>query len=87
MNMDIRRYLAEWLCPKMAKNERRYFRFHNQASTVYRWCDGEAADVAKWLMETDQNYWRSLDDKATGELPHDIQKFREHLHARRAKAA
>lgn len=85
--MSIRRSLAAWLCPKMARNEERYFRLHNQASTVHRWLNGEAADVAQWLMETDADHWRSIDAKAIGELPPDIQKFREYLHSRRTKAA
>lgn len=84
---NLKRWLAERLCPDMARNESRYYRLYGQITTVYRWCDGEAAAVARWLVEGDANHWRELDEKPIGDLPPDIQAFREYLHKRRTKAA
>jgi len=84
---NLKRWLAGVLCPEMARNANQYFRLYGQITTVYRWCDGEAADVAQWLVEGDTNHWRSLDEKPIGVLPSDIQAFREYLRNRRVKAA
>lgn len=81
--MKLRTWLAEWLCPQMARDAKRYFYLRDQCSTVHRWCDGEAAMVATYLMEQDADHWRALGERIERETPHEIMKFRQTLRDKR----
>ena len=84
----MRRWLAILLCPEFALAERRYWYLWHQVDEVNKWCDGEARDVTRYLLDQDADHWRSLDAPAGARAtPWGIQRFREWIYKKRAQAA
>jgi hypothetical protein len=84
----MRRWLATQLCPEFERTERRFWRLWHQIDDVHKWCDGEARDAARWLLDQDTDYSRPLDAPAGARAtPYGIQSFREWIYKKRTKAA
>jgi hypothetical protein len=79
----LRRRIAAWLDPEMARKADRYDR-------LVLWIDDrhwltkfpDAYDAMTRLAEMNRDYWRPIEAPATGTLPHDMHEFRERLRRR-----
>lgn len=81
--MKLTERIARWLCPDMARKADRYFYLRvvvldDAKNWLYGHCP-EGSLVAQWAIERDTDHWRELGHPATGRLPDDISRFREHL--------
>lgn len=86
--MTLKVWLAEKLCPDMARSARRYEYLWHQVDDVHKWCDGEARDVAAYLLDADYNHWRPLGSEAKTRTTYGgISVFRNWLYCRRNQPA
>jgi len=87
--MRRRNRVARWLDPHTSRDADRYYYLIGKVSEAYRWLGDheDAADLAQWLIESDNSHWRRLGEPSSMSLPHDIYDFREHLRRRRSAKA
>ena len=84
MIRNIRRRIAAWLDPDVARLVDHYWYLQLRVQEAHRWLGErpDAADLAQWLLERDADHWRTLGTKSAGKLPQDISDFRDHLRRR-----
>jgi hypothetical protein len=81
----MRQWIAERLCPQLARGAERYWYLWHQVDDLNKWCDGEARDAAQWLLDQDEDHWRSKNVPAGARAtPWGIQNFREWIYRKRA---
>jgi hypothetical protein len=86
--VPLRTTIARWLAPEFDLAERRFWYLWHQVDDVNKWCDGEARDVTRWLLDQDRDHWRSLDAPAGARAtPWGIQQFREWIYKKRDERA
>lgn len=84
----MRRWLAAKLWPEFDRMERRFWYLWHQTDDVHKWCDGEARDAARWLLDQDADYSRPLDaSPGARATPWGIQQFREWIYKKRERVA
>lgn len=84
MLKSLLRELVAAIFPDVFLDADRYHYLRNQVEVVHRWCDGEAADVADYLLAHDSDHWRALGEAGLNKpFPLEISRFREWLYARR----
>ncbi len=85
----MRRWLATLLCPEMERDAQRFWYLWHQVDDVHKWCDGEARDVAAFLLDTEFNHWRRFpgEEARTRTTYGGISVFREWLYRKRATPA
>lgn len=78
---DLKRMIAAWLAPDMARGAERHRRMVSNGTDAFFWLGEfpEAQAALKWMVDDDRNHWRSLDEEARGSLPGDIGRFRDVL--------
>ena len=68
-----------WRWWRKTPDDVRYHMLIGRIQELHRWCDGEAADVARWLLEHEVG-------RGSATLPRDIWNFRELIRSKRAKS-
>lgn len=72
---------------EQARAAQRFYYLASRLSELHRWCDGEAALAAQWLMEADDDHWRALGEPSRGKLPSRVEDFREMVRKLRLQKA
>jgi hypothetical protein len=78
-------YLKRWNARRLQdrKDAEQHTQLLLDIDDVHRWCDGEARDVARWLL--DRNAWRfGFTTTDTKRAPERISEFRTELYAKRS---
>lgn len=78
---DIRRALAKWLAPEMAKDQERYYRLRSSLSTLRDYSAGikPVQVVLQHAIDMDADYWRPIGHKSRDLYSSDPMQFREEL--------
>lgn len=89
MSEKMRETVARWLCPQLAEKADRYTSLIGRMSDNYWWLGEfpDAQDTVRHYLDSEHNRWRSIGLPPRGNLPDDINGFREHLRRQSANRA